>query len=300
MIDGPLGYNKVAALEDFGHPELRPVIRDVFPHEVARFGKAFPRGREHRKYWEIAMAIRAFSDFGVLRPDAEILGIGAGKEATLFWLTKRVRRVFATDLYLGVEGSKRDADTSMLIDPDLHSPLQWNRERLVVQHMDGRDLRYERDSFDGVFCTSAIEHFGTPADVKRSAEEAYRVLKPGGIFAVSTEFRLAGPGPGLPNILMFDEEELDEWIVGQCDWALVSPLETETTSATWKAQVSLSEATADLVAQRPEWSRYPHIVLYEGARVFTSVFLALRKGTKTRGSPRGNDGRRRTLRDGDV
>ena len=60
---------------------------------------AFPVGREYRKYWEIAMALRSFRDLGVLRDDAQVLGVGAGHEATIYWLTRHVGRVVATDRY---------------------------------------------------------------------------------------------------------------------------------------------------------------------------------------------------------
>ena len=48
----------------------------------------------------------------VHRPDAEVLGVGAGNEPTVFWLTNHVRRVFATDLYLA-EGWEESASHRM-------------------------------------------------------------------------------------------------------------------------------------------------------------------------------------------
>src|SRR5262245_61554505 len=100
-LPGPrLGYNKLCQLEDFAHPTLRPLIREVFAHELERFGPDFPLGVEYRKHWEVAMAIRTLRDFGALLERSQVLGVGAGNEPTIFWLTNRVRRVFATDLYL--------------------------------------------------------------------------------------------------------------------------------------------------------------------------------------------------------
>jgi hypothetical protein len=96
-----LSFCKLCGLEDFEHPSLRPIIRDIFAHEIERFGPGFPRGRAYRKHWEVAMAVRAIRDAGLLHDRAEVLGVGAGNEPTIFWLTTKVRRVFATDLYLG-------------------------------------------------------------------------------------------------------------------------------------------------------------------------------------------------------
>src|SRR5204862_4394011 len=107
------------------------------------------------------------------------------------------------DLYLEPGDWEQTAATSMLIDPGRHAVIPWNPRRLVVQHMDARELRYEDESFDGIFSSSSIEHFGDHADVERAVSEMFRVLKPGGVLSLSTEFRLAGDGPGLPNVLLF-------------------------------------------------------------------------------------------------
>ena len=86
---------------------------------------------------------------------AEVLGVGAGNEATCFVLTREVRRVFATDLYLA-EGWEESANSSMLTDPQRHWPDDWNERRLVVQHMNALDLQYEDRSMDAVFSSSSF------------------------------------------------------------------------------------------------------------------------------------------------
>ncbi|MFN2387512.1 MAG: class I SAM-dependent methyltransferase, partial [Thermoanaerobaculia bacterium] len=203
-----LSYNKVCGVEDFGEPRLRGVIRDVFAHEIGRLSPDYPAGHEDRKHWEVAMAVRSLVDHGAVEPRAEILGVAAGNEATIYWLSSRVRRVFATDLYLDPGIWETTADRSMLIDPGRFWPGPWNPRRVVAQHMDALDLRYEDGSFEGVFSSSSLEHFGDHAAVRRAVDEMFRVLKPGGILAISTEFRVAGPSPGLPGISMFDRTEL--------------------------------------------------------------------------------------------
>ena len=125
------------------------------------------------------MAVMALGAGGALRGDADILGVGAGNEPTQFWLTCCARRVFATDLYLGGDWSE-SASSSMLLNPAIHWPGRWNKRRLVVQHMDGRELHFEDASLDGVFSSGSIEHFGGYEDVRRSIREMHRVLKPGG------------------------------------------------------------------------------------------------------------------------
>jgi SAM-dependent methyltransferase len=282
-----LGYNKLCELEDFSHPDLRPVIRTVFAHEIDRFGPDFPAGREYRKHWEVAMAVRTLRDFGVLDERAEILGVGAGNEPTIFCLTNKVRRVFATDLYGGSGVWAESSHPSMLTDPGVHWPAAWNRRRLVVQHMNALDLAYEDESFDGIFSSSSIEHFGTLDDVGRASREMFRVLRPGGVLSLSTEFRLEGPSPGLPGVLMFDVRQVEERVIGDLPWAPVSPLAPNVSEATRRRHVEFRRALADLRGHvsrhghicfhRLDWSCYPHIVLREGAHIWTSVHIALRK-----------------------
>jgi SAM-dependent methyltransferase len=282
-----LPYNRLCHLADFAHPELNPVIRAIFPHEIERFGPEFPVGHEYRKHWEVGMAVRTLADLGVLHNRAEVLGVGAGNEPTIFHLTRRVRRVFATDLYLQDDHWKSSAAASMLTEPGRHWPSAWNPRRLVAQHMNALELRYDDASFDGVFSSSSIEHFGTPDDVRRAMAEIFRVLKPSGVLSLSTEFRLDGPGPGLPRALLFDEAEVRSVLLGDLPWEPAGPIDLKLDDATRRAEVSFGEAGADvrrhldafgaLTFHRLEWSRYPHVVLREGDRAWTSLHLALRK-----------------------
>ena len=77
-----------------------PWIDLVAPFGRSTYGPTFPAGVEYRKHWETAQSVRALAMTGALHDRAEILGIGAGNEPTLFVLTNHVRRVFGTDLYL--------------------------------------------------------------------------------------------------------------------------------------------------------------------------------------------------------
>ena len=298
-----LGYCKLCELEDFEHAELRAVIRDVFSD--ARDDREYPTGREHRKAWEIAMTVRALRDLGAVRADAEILGVGAGREATIFWLTRHAKRVFATDLYLAADHwSLSDSTVEMLIDPGQATEMDWDPQRLVVQHMNALDLRYENESFDAIFSSGSIEHFGSLEDIRRGVEEMFRVLKPGGVAAISTEFRLDGPPPGMPGTVLFDEAQLREVVVDGVGWELAAPLElsiseeTLTTEIEWR---SLFEDFDDPPSptlrqhirarlpgplhwepQHPPAPRhvptpFPHVVLRNDDLLWTSVHLALVK-----------------------
>ena len=152
----------------------------MFEPDRKHFGeRRFPEGREYRKYWEVAMTARAFKAHGVLRDDARVLGVGAGYEATIYWLTRHVGQVIATDLYEADDvWSETDSSAEMLTDPGKFWEGPWNPDRLVVQNMNALALDFPDDHFDAVFSSSSIEHFGGFAEIRQSIEEIYRVLRP--------------------------------------------------------------------------------------------------------------------------
>ena len=284
--------NGLCRVADFA--PLRPWLQLVIPFGRASFGESFPTGVEYRKHWEVAQAVRALAIGGAIGRDAEILGVGAGNEPTIFVLTNYVKRVLATDLYLG-ESWEASANSSMLAEAGRNWIGPWNHRRLVTQQMDALDLHYEDDTFDGAFSSSSLEHFGDYDAIMQSMREVFRVLKPGGVYALSTEFRLAGPPPGRPGALMFDWEELSSYVIGVAPWELIGPNGILDHRATDDPVISYAEAAVaveahareygELVWDRLHWPEYPHVRLREGKRVWTSVHLALRK--PGRGSKRG-------------
>jgi SAM-dependent methyltransferase len=298
MQSSALGYSKLCELADFRDPDLRELMRDMAGVGPER--PDYPHGEEHRKPWEVAMSARALRDFGALREDAEILGVGAGTETTIFWLTRHVKRVFATDLYLTEDSwSELDSGAGMLHSPEGETTLDWNPQRLVVQHMNGLELRYEDNSFDGIFSSGSIEHFGGLDDIHRSVEEMYRVVRPGGVVALATEFRLAGPPPGLPGTVLFDESELRQVLLEGLNWELASPIDFSISDETMAAPVDFDSLVELSMAKPSIWMKvkdalgrevkleatairhlptpYPHIVLRKDDHLWTSVHVTLIK-----------------------
>jgi SAM-dependent methyltransferase len=278
----PLRLNKVCEAEDFRNLTLLDVMRPVFSHLAQAYGPTWPAGQEQRKLWEVSMAVLALQRYGKLTPDALILGVGAGVETTTFYLTNFVRRVFATDLYADASsGWTGDAPPVMLVDPASLSPIPCNPRRLVVQHMDGRKLLYEDGTFDAVYSSSSIEHFGDWEDVAMAAREIGRVLKPGGILTLSTEYRIRGTGRGLPNVLMFSADEFRSLIIGPSGLQPVDEPSFEISPLTLQTivtQKEMDEFYVEYNACRPaHWKTFPQIVLETGEYLWTSFHLALMK-----------------------
>ena len=284
MTVAPISHCKLCELADFSDPELRELIRDVYASDREHFGDPdFPAGREYRKYWEVAMTLRAFRSLGVLRDDARVLGVGAGREATVYWLTRHVGRG---------RGDRPLRDRGQLVRDRLER-RHAHRSRAAtgtgsgipsgstVQHMDALELEFEDDSFDAIFSSSSIEHFGDFPDVRRSVEEMFRVLRPGGVLALATEFRLEGDRIGYPGLLRFDEPELRALLLDGLWWDPATPLDLGISEETVAGAVETREAIADQRAGIRGWSRYPHLVLRHEQFLWTSVHVALVKSGRT-------------------
>jgi SAM-dependent methyltransferase len=173
-------YVKLCDLRDFDDPAVQGRIDDIV-------SGLEPQERVHRKNWEYAMLALFLEDAGLLGEETRILSVGAGHETVLFWLANRVAKVVATDIYGEGNFSGLEADRSMLTDPASFSPYPFRESHLEVRHMDAKELEFEDGSFDAVFSLSSIEHFGSWADIRRSAEEIGRVLRPGGAAYIVTE-----------------------------------------------------------------------------------------------------------------
>jgi SAM-dependent methyltransferase len=275
------GLNRVINLEDFQEPVVRDAIREIYARDAAE-SPEFPSGREHRKQWEIAMAALALEDGAVLRPDAEVLGIGAGSEATLFWLTNYVRRVWATDLYADPGSWVEVAPPTMLIDPGSAWNGTWNKRRLIVQHMDACELHYEDETFDGIFSSGSIEHFGSLERIGIAMDEAFRVLKRGGTASFSTEFLIEGDALAFEaHTVCFTPELLERVVVGTRDWLPTTRIEYRLSEATIATEIESSEYAAR--EARGE-SIHPHVALRVPPNLITSVHIALRKASRPNGS----------------
>jgi len=279
-----LPYNKVCNLGDFADPSLVAVLGAMYPGltDYAVVEKAdgefevsdttiVPVERCRRKLWETAVTVRALSDLGAVRDDARILSVGAGREWTPFYLTNHVEQVVMTDLY-GGPGPWKNATQDMLINPDPKVGGTWNPQRLVTQHMDAREMRYPDNFFDGVFSTSAIEHFGSDLDIQAAAAEMARVLKPGGVLVIITEYKLDGPGTGWDGVRIMDQDDLDHLIVEPTGLALVDAVDLSVSEATAATQMTLMKHR--VLAE--EQSR-PHIVFVNADHKFTSVALVFQK-----------------------
>jgi len=238
------------------NPEWMDLLRSL--------GLSDDRFSMHRKPYELTQFLYGCTKLGALTADAEVVSIGAGHEIVLYWLANRVKRVVATDLYEGywTERRGREGDPSVLDRPDEFAPFPYRQDRLAFMKMDGRSLEFADNTFDIAYSLSSIEHFGGIEGASQTIREMTRVLKPGGILALATEYALGGP----PGEDVFQPQEIHA-LIAQPGLDLVEPIDE---------QVYRRYKTVPVDVVNDPY-RTPHMVVHVFDTVFTSVMLFLRK-----------------------
>jgi SAM-dependent methyltransferase len=292
-----LPFTKVIDIADFADPCLTPFLEEISYDEMVRFGLSKPAIVPDSKQWECAMMLRTFAEHGVIGPNATFAGIGAGTEQTTYALAARGCVVFPTDRYLEVTPWSDVAPAGMMVRPAQYTKFKFDCGNVLPVHTDARVLRLPSNFFDGVYSAGSIEHFGSLEAVAAAAEEIGRILKPGGVAGISTEFRLEGPNdrPWFDDTcILFTPELLDKWIVKPSGLEVIGDATMSTSPATYDSRVVLLDflSTAGSVdSLTRKRSVYPNLVLFHQGFLFCSVHLALRKPLAPAASARGSRSR---------
>ena len=231
---------------------------------LTSLGLATDKRSMHRKPYEFAQLIFGCRRLGVLGSDSTVVSIGAGHELVLYWLANHVAKTVATDMYEGVwqDVQGREGDPDVLHNPDDYAPFPYRRDRLHFMKMDGRHLTFPDGSFDVAYSLSSIEHFGGMEGAAATIREMGRVVRPGGIVALATEYVLAGP----PHEETFQPAQFME-LIRQPGLDLVQPIDTSVYQRYEYAAIDLYK--------NPYQS--PHMVVRFNDTVFTTVFVFLRR-----------------------
>jgi SAM-dependent methyltransferase len=240
------------------NPEWMTLLRDlkvITPDKTAM----------HRKGYEFTQLVYGLGRLNRLREDASVLSVGAGHEAVLYWLANHVGAVIGTDMYEEGRWSSvgiREGDARVIERPQDYAPFPYREDRLIFLKMDGRHLGFRRDTFDIVYSLSSIEHFGGLTGARAAVDEMVRVLKPGGILVLATEYMLAGT----PHEEVFQPAEVHA-LVTHPGLRLVQPIDEQ-------VYQRYEYSVVDLYKNR---FQAPHMVVQMGGTVFTTVMMFLEK-----------------------
>lgn len=164
-----------------------------------------------RKMWEFIQVYRGLEHLGVLNPEAKGLGLGVGTEPLIYAFTNVCKEITATDLY---DSQTWTTAAVSLNDVYAKSFLPYRQDRLIVRNMSMTDIEYPDESFDFVWSCCAIEHVNNFRELHRVYQEIHRVLKPGGIAALTTEFNATNLNSYEPNMLFTDQYWIEQWFTG--------------------------------------------------------------------------------------
>jgi ubiquinone/menaquinone biosynthesis C-methylase UbiE len=193
-----------------------------------------------------------------------VLSVGAGHECVLYWLANHAGRVVATDMYSGRwqnEGA-REGNAEVVHRARDFAPFPYRDDRLIFLKMDGRRLALADETFDVAYSLSSIEHFGGFPAACEAIEEMARVLKPGGLLVLATEYILSGPD----HYEAFRPDEVRA-LTRRAGLRFVQPID--------ESVYTRYEYVPVDVEKNP--FQTPHMVVRIGDTIFTSVMAFLEK-----------------------
>ena len=192
--------NKICDAADWQQPDLLRIISEEFAG-VPHF---------NRKQWEFAVLFRELERRGLLNEKSRGISFGSATEVMLYSVARHAGHIWATDLY--GEGAAwdiaRTKDATELVRS--RAPFAYPEDRLSARSMDMREIAFPDESFDFAYSSCVIEHIGGRADFIRHLREVDRVLRPGGVYAFTTELTYEDSAVEMPGNYYFSRGLLEE------------------------------------------------------------------------------------------
>ena len=189
---------KLADVTDVADPAFEFVARNILGIRPAT----------NPRVWEYVMAYRALECADMLRVDRRGIAFGAGREPLTYAVPMRAGFLSVTDLYTGTT----EWETARTHDPRefvlAGAPAGFDQSRIEVRSMDMRQIEYADHSLDFAYSISSLEHIGFDDDFIRHLREVRRVLKPDGVYVLTTEMRIRGESFRVEGNHCFDFDHL--------------------------------------------------------------------------------------------
>jgi SAM-dependent methyltransferase len=278
-----MNFSKAIDLEDFYSQELKPYLQELAEREMALFAIEKPKIIPDSKNWETAMALHSFDKHDLLKEGNRFAGIGAGTEQLTELLANRGAIVFPVDRYLEQTAWSDVAPGGYMVSVSEYTQTSTNARNIIPVHSDGRVLNLPSDFFDGVYSSGSIEHFGSLDAVEAAAAEIARILKPGGIASISTEFRLDGPEHTRwfdDNCILFTQDLLAKHVVQPSGLIPLGIPDNRPSSKTFETRKCLTDflsSTKNMRTFEDKTDAYPNLILYHEGFLFCSVHILLKK-----------------------
>jgi SAM-dependent methyltransferase len=278
--------NRLCYIEDWDNKEFKNIVNELQnptydtyinrKNWISTKNKMRKPGFIHKKDWEFAMGIIAMKKFNKLNDKCTAIGIGTAKEEVLFYLANNLKHVYATDLYDGKEwGNLVPFDFPE--NPRKYAPFPYKEDALTVLRMDGTKLEFPSETFDIAFSFSSIEHFGgeNHSGALKSMKEIERILKPGGIAVIATEYIINDKD----HSEFFNRTTIYSDLIDKLDsLKLVEPLDLRITTKTLDTVMDYTESIYWDTSDDYKFKKsHPLIFLKLRNVLFTSVMLVFQK-----------------------
>lgn len=245
--------------------------RDLETYSTDKHVFQHASGQIYRKGWEWTHCVFGLDRLGMIRPEHRALGVGAGREPVIFWLSDRIKEVVATDLYgneTWATANGAEAPADILGDASKYCPRTYNTNNVRFQNADGTDLPYPNDSFDFCWSLSSIEHFGGHEQSRKAVQEMARVTRHGGIVCIATEYLLL---PDQTHPEFFNKSEIEHFLINATpDLQLVDGMN-------WALPPHEFLIDQICIGGGGVHRRRRHVVLNDGHHQWTSFMLFFRK-----------------------